>query len=293
MRTTIHEAIAVFLQDKESQNWTPKVVQRYRLDLNRLARFCNQAGIKHLQDVKLPILSAYRATWKSIYPASRTQRKTQTRIRSFFRYAVAADWIDRNYAEGLSTIKDRSKPTMPLEPEEYEVLVKAITPALFPELETLQRMQALILLQRHTGLAIADAVKLDREDVQYHEKKKFYRVVTSRAKTQVAVYVPVKEEVATAVINLPKGALFPGSLSQWHRRYRTAFDAAGLPEGHSHQLRDTFAVESLKAGIPLEDVSRLLGHSSISTTEKHYAPWVPSRQDRLDFIVRGSWGTGI
>lgn len=43
---------------------------------------------------------------------------------------------------------------------------------------------------------------------------------------------------------------------------------------HLNMLRDTFAVERLLAGMPLEEVSRLLGHSSVLITRKHYAPWV-------------------
>jgi hypothetical protein len=51
-------------------------------------------------------------------------------------------------------------------------------------------------------------------------------------------------------------------------------------------------VEWLKEGIPLEEVSKLLGHASIRTTEKHYAPWVKSRQDRLDDLVMATWESG-
>ena len=75
----------------------------------------------------------------------------------------------------------------------------------------------------------------------------------------------------------------------WSSELRPVFVEAGLPDGHSHQLRDTADVEWLKAGIPLEEVSRLLGHASIRTTEKHYAPWVKSRQDRLDDLVMATW----
>jgi site-specific recombinase XerD len=42
-------------------------------------------------------------------------------------------------------------------------------------------------------------------------------------------------------------------------------------------LRDTFAVELLLVGVPLHDVAMLLGHKSIKTTEKHYAPFVMAR----------------
>jgi DNA-binding transcriptional MerR regulator len=50
----------------------------------------------------------------------------------------------------------------------------------------------------------------------------------------------------------------------------------------SHRLRDTFAVDLLEKGVPLEEVSKLLAHESIRTTERHYAKWVKERQDRLD-----------
>jgi hypothetical protein len=36
-------------------------------------------------------------------------------------------------------------------------------------------------------------------------------------------------------------------------------------------------------------VSKLLGHSSIKITERHYAPWVKARQDQLEADVRRIW----
>jgi len=38
----------------------------------------------------------------------------------------------------------------------------------------------------------------------------------------------------------------------------------------------------LERGLSLENVSRLLGHKSIKVTQKHYDPWVESRQNSLD-----------
>jgi integrase len=54
-------------------------------------------------------------------------------------------------------------------------------------------------------------------------------------------------------------------------------------------LRDTFAVEMLLAGVPLEQVAMLLGHKSVKITEKHYAPWVKARQEQLAANVRKAW----
>ena len=51
---------------------------------------------------------------------------------------------------------------------------------------------------------------------------------------------------------------------------------------HSHQLRDTYAVQLLLAELPLKDVSKLLTHESVQVTEKHYAPWVKQRIQQLE-----------
>ena len=57
----------------------------------------------------------------------------------------------------------------------------------------------------------------------------------------------------------------------------------------SHRFRDTFAVELLLAGVPIERVSILLGHQSVRITEKHYNPWVRSRQEQLEADVARTW----
>lgn len=66
---------------------------------------------------------------------------------------------------------------------------------------------------------------------------------------------------------------------------------AGVPDGHAHRFRDTFSVELLLAGVPIERVSILLGHQSVRITEKHYAPWVRARQEQLEADVRRTWQT--
>ena len=48
-------------------------------------------------------------------------------------------------------------------------------------------------------------------------------------------------------------------------------------------------MDLLTKGVALERVSKLLGHKSVTTTEKQYAKWVKGRQDRLDRIVSATW----
>jgi integrase len=54
-------------------------------------------------------------------------------------------------------------------------------------------------------------------------------------------------------------------------------------------FRDTFAVEMLLAGVPIDQVSILLGHASVRVTEKHYSPWGRARQDQLEKSVQSAW----
>jgi integrase len=45
----------------------------------------------------------------------------------------------------------------------------------------------------------------------------------------------------------------------------------------------------LLAGVPIDQVSILLGHASVRVTEKHYSPWVRARQDQLEKSVQSAW----
>ena len=46
----------------------------------------------------------------------------------------------------------------------------------------------------------------------------------------------------------------------------------GIKNGRFHDLRRTFGYNLIKQGMPIYQLSKLLGHSSVTTTEKHYAP---------------------
>ena len=75
----------------------------------------------------------------------------------------------------------------------------------------------------------------------------------------------------------------------WEARLRKLFRLAEVPNGHPHRLRDTFAVELLLAGVPIERVSVLLGHTSVRITERHYNPWNKARQEQLEADVTRAW----
>lgn len=83
----------------------------------------------------------------------------------------------------------------------------------------------------------------------------------------------------------------------WLTRSKLPLANIRKPDGelkrcHPHMFRDTFAVEMLLAGVPIDQVSILLGHASVKVTEKSYAPFVKARQVQLQESVRNAWLVG-
>ena len=78
---------------------------------------------------------------------------------------------------------------------------------------------------------------------------------------------------------------------KWSEALADLFEKAEIDGGHAHRFRDTFAVELLNSGTPIELVSILLGHASVRITEKHYNPWNRARQEQAEADVARSWAS--
>jgi integrase len=55
----------------------------------------------------------------------------------------------------------------------------------------------------------------------------------------------------------------------------------GIPDIRFHDLRRTFGYNLIRQGRPIYEVSKLLGHSSVTTTERHYAPLLATEIDNF------------
>lgn len=107
--------------------------------------------------------------------------------------------------------------------------------------------------------------------------------------------IPISDMLAETLIKWPgtkAGLLFPkyksDSISQKFRRYARTL---GLPEGISlHSLRSTFACHLRMQGVDIYTVSRLLGHSSVKVTEKHYLD--VGDEEKVDVVNRLNFGNG-
>src|ERR1700719_3709404 len=140
---------------------------------------------------------------------------------------------------------------------------------------------------------MSDAVNLRASQIKEN------RLFLYTQKTGVPVNAILPEFVVKALEATPKvndecyfwsGTGKPDSaVRSWQTRLRRLFELAEVPDAHPHRFRDTYAVELLLAGVPIERVSALLGHRSVRITEVHYAPWVRSRQDQLEADLVNAW----
>jgi integrase len=190
----------------------------------------------------------------------------------------------------MDAIKVDEPPTQPLTDAEYTAVLAAST----------GRTRAIIQLMRWSGLAVRDASCLLSSELIFTDAN--YQVITARQKTGIDVSVPIPQDVAAEILaaaDKGKPRLFWNSNGKAEnfsrdrgREISAAFKKAKVAtEGHmiSHRLRDTFACHCLSNGVPMEEVSKLLGHTSIITTERHYSAWAVSRQARVNELVIGTW----
>jgi integrase/recombinase XerD len=291
---TIRQAVDRFIAKLEGRSLRPSTIRKHRLLLaKQLIEFSNMNRLEEPRQLKADPLENFRSGWAD-GPLS-SCKKIQ-RLRAFFSFCQKNKWISENPALDLEAPKLHRKPTLPFTQDEMVKIIAAIDAYIESSarngFENAQRIRALILLLRYSGMRISDAVSLSTDRIRGN------RLFLYTQKTDVPVHTVLPQFVASALGCSPlaserhffwsgKGDL-ESAVRSWQTRLRRLFRLAGIP-GHAHRFRDTFAVELLLAGVPIERVSVLLGHQSIRVTERHYNPWVHARQQQLEADLAGVW----
>jgi integrase/recombinase XerD len=291
-----HEKITVaiagerFTADCESRKLGKETVGKYKLLVRELTDAFPKVELKR---VSADDLAKYRETWK-LAPIS--ARKKLERLRTFFRFCEGRKWTRHNPALNLKAPLARPNPKLPFTDSEMEKLLWAAEryPELYPmSREYGKKVKAFVLTLRYAGLRIRDCVCLRTGDVQDG------KIFIHTQKTGTPVWVPIPKHVTEALKSIENfGTYFfwsgnglpKSAVSDWQRTLARVFDDAGV-KGHPHRFRTTFAVGLLEKGVAIESVSILLGHQNITVTQKHYAPWIKSRQDELEAAVKKSWAS--
>src|SRR5579859_1004647 len=282
----VRDACDKFISDAEARGLREPTLYKYRLLFRQLQNFASIYGLPTMANFDVDWVRRFRASWPNKNIAA---RKKLEALRAFFRFVHDSGWIPTNPSSRLKPPRITEPPTAPLLKEQVDSILNAC--ASYPDEANAVRLRALVPLLRYSGLRIRDAVTLARNRVQGDKLFLF------TAKTGTPVYCPLPPVVMNALNAIPDSAYYfwtgtskpKSAVGDWQRSLKRLFTLAGVPDAHAHRFRDTFSVELLLAGVPIERVSILLGHQSVRITEKHYAPWVRARQEQLEADVRRTW----
>lgn len=284
----IADGVTAYIQDGRTRRLAESTLRRYIVALNPLAEYFPGK----VSSITLDGLGAFRSF--RAQAAAGSASKELNIVRTFLKFAVDRKWLAENYAKKLKAPRIDDVPTLPFERGEINAILDAcgrIDNPIATELErTRQRAKALVLVLLYSGFRISDAVQLKRSSVDFSTGKLFIRVM----KTRVPLHSKLPEEALAALKAVPIESEYffwsgeshlDSAIGSARRTIATLLRLAGVKNGHPHRFRDTFAVELLQNGADLRTVQLLLGHTSIKTTERHYAPFVLGMQRILDEAV--------
>jgi integrase len=309
-RVMIEKAVESYLADARSRELKPATLSKLdTIFRKQFLAWTRVQGLDYLDQIDLDSLLSFRSTWKD---GGLAKQKKQDRLIGFFWAGVRRGYISQNPTMGLGKIKVVQVPTDYFPRDEFQRILDATSRCgdkrggVVPIEDNRTRLRTMTLLMRWSGLRIRDAVTLERNRLHGDS------LMLYQAKTGTPVYVPLPPQVVEALRNVPPGPkpnpryfFWSGNgqpksvVADWQRSYRRLFKLANLTQAdgspkrcHPHMFRDTFAVEMLLAGVPIDQVSLLLGHASVKITEKSYSPFVKARQVQLQESVRNAWQVG-
>lgn len=142
-----------------------------------------------------------------------------------------------------------------------------------PMEERLERVRDLFVFHCYTCLSYNDLARFDIKKVEEVDGNKFY--CGRRGKTKVRFTVPLLQP-ALDILKKYKNKLPIISNTKYNAYLKEVAKAAGIQKPlTTHWARHTGATILLNAGVPIEIVSKVCGHSSVKMTEKIYAKMMP------------------
>jgi integrase/recombinase XerC len=275
----------------DERRFSPRTVLAYRTDLDRFADFWERE-FAHESASKTPLskldtlaVRSYLAHLHRGKLANRSLARHLSTLRSFFRWACREGHLEKSPARGLPAPRvPKTLPRAMTLPDTERLLDADEDAGRVPE-----RERALFELLYATGLRVSEAAGLDLEDVDFSAR--LVRVTGKGSRERIVpfgetagdalkAYLPSRaalrhrasededpEAGEPLFVNARGGRLTPRSMARLLKR---RLRAAGLPEEISpHALRHTFATHLLQAGADLRAIQELLGHASLSTTQKY------------------------
>jgi integrase/recombinase XerC len=274
----VQPLIEAFLRhlDKE-RNASPHTVRAYATDLAQLAAHM-RAELGHdaePRDVDHLMVRSFLARLHEAGVKKVSASRKLASVRTFFRYLCREGILQSNPARVI--LSPRLERRIPTHLEEMDVATLLDVPA---EDDAAKRAQALLEMLYATGVRCAElvgmdvtAVDLENRMVRVLGKGRKERIIPfgQRAQEALRAYLPVRQaarpESDALFVNVHGVRLTDRAV---RRILATRLkDIALGRRATPHTLRHSFATHLLQRGADLRSIQELLGHASLSTTQRY------------------------
>ena len=282
------------------RNASPHTIRNYRSDL---LQFRDHLAAGSSQPVTLKSIDALRIRGFLSFLFEKPEKKTSiarklAAVRAFFKFLAREQMLRENPAATVSTPKlEKTLPRIMTE-EEMNTFLDAVLEAAKTGDSLLRRDRAILELLYASGLRVSELVGLDVRAVNFGDgmllvrgKGRKERVVPfgSKAKLALDEYLPAREKIlqenkrssqAALFLNARGERLTTRSVDRLLKRYMTLFGPKVKASPHS--LRHAFATHLLSEGADLRAIQEMLGHASLTTTQKYTQVSIKQLMDVYD-----------
>jgi integrase/recombinase XerC len=298
MNAVLHPAIERFLEHlRVERNYSPHTLRNYRSDLEAFFRLPNKPELeRETPDRRQPpsiLIDHYkireymaRLHFEKRKPA--TIARKLAALRSFYRFACREGLVAENPAKLVASPRLPQRLPEVMTEEETNQLIDRLAQAARDtgSDHSAQLARDLLILEflYGSGLRVSELVGLNLEHVDASEsvllakgKGKKERVVPFGARAMAALdhYRVYRDELlrkcavdtSALFVNARGGRLTTRSVARIVKKYAILF--RGDTTLHPHSLRHAFATHLLSEGADLRAIQELLGHSSLSSTQKY------------------------
>lgn len=255
-------------------------IRNYRVSEKYIYKFLIQerkTSDIYLKELDYKFLCDFEYFLSSYYPKGHpkamghnTIMKHIQRLRKMVTLAYNMEWLDKDpFRRWKNTFEKKEREFLSVNElsnlETYE----------FP-VERLERVRDLFIFSCYTGISYVDIMKLTKDNISVGIDRSKW-IITKRQKTKTPIKVPLLDPALELIkkyedhpMTIVTGTLLPKITNEKLNVYlKEVAILCGIKKNLTfHMARHTFATTvTLSNGVPIETVSKLLGHTKISTTQ--------------------------
>ncbi len=260
-----------------NQEFSPLTFERYETSYRHTQEFMKwkyQVEDIDIKQLNYEFISDYEFWLKSKRKCDHnTTVKYLSNFKKIVHICIKHGWLDKDPFVGFKMTKREVERPFLVEEELTSIIAENF------QMPRLRQVRDIFIFCCYTGLAYADVKKLTREEITTGIDGEKW-IWTSRQKTETTTRVPLMPRALEILDRykddpqcLNKGRLLPVLSNQKMNNYlKEISDACGITKKMTfHTARHTFATTvTLSNGVPIETVSKMLGHRNLKTTQ-HYA----------------------